>query len=101
MGRLSVRAYTVVAPRRLNPDDGPVQITIDRSNPGLRAEKKFVFLTARDAHGSEVIVKLERPAWEGIRAEWPSDPFAGVEAVALHGHWRVYRGQRVWRVDFI
>lgn len=91
----------MVASSPLSPDGEPVQITIDRSKPGLRADTKFVFLTGRDAQAREVIVKLEHTAWEGIQAEWPSDPLAGVEAVALHGHWRVYRGQRVWRVDFI
>jgi hypothetical protein len=46
-------------------------------------------------------VKLDRQAWEGIQAEWPTDPLAGVEDVARRGHWRTYRGLPVWRIDFI
>lgn len=90
-----------VALAHQNPDGACVQIEIERTAPEIRAEKRYVFLNARDERGATVIVKLDRLSWEGIQAEWPSDPFAGVEAVARHGHWRTYRGERVWRVDFI
>lgn len=86
---------------RITLDDACVQITIDRAYPQIRGEKKFIFLTAADERGATLTIKLDRQAWEGIQAEWPTDPLAGVEDIARHGHWRTYQGERVWRIDFI